>query len=178
MKWFWDANLAKIFEQIGSVPPMVNNFFFKRIALAVRTDNNFLKRISQAVRRDDNFFQTDSPSHSNGWHFFGTDTHAVQTDNNFFQIDSPSCSNGWQFFLKGYPGPFKRIPNPFKKGNTFFKHRVPVLRGTQRQFSKNVCLEDNLRSRIFGAFVVKFLACLSLDFETSKKWYNTCPLFF
>ena len=35
-------------------------------------------------------------------------------------------------------------------------------RGTQRQFSENICLEDDLRSRIFGTFVVKFLACLPL----------------
>ena len=34
------------------------------------------------------------------------------------------------------------------------------LRGTQRQFSENNCSEDDLRSRIFGTFVVKFLACL------------------
>ena len=37
-----------------------------------------------------------------------------------------------------------------------------VVRGTQRQFSENICLEDDLRSRIFGTFVVKFLACLRL----------------
>ena len=36
------------------------------------------------------------------------------------------------------------------------------IRGTQRQFSKNICSEDDLRSRIFGTFVVKFLACLPL----------------
>ena len=35
-------------------------------------------------------------------------------------------------------------------------------RSTQRQFSENVCSEDDLRSRIFGTFVVKFLACLLL----------------
>ena len=29
-------------------------------------------------------------------------------------------------------------------------------------FRKNICSEDDLRSRIFGAFVVKFLACLPL----------------
>ena len=33
------------------------------------------------------------------------------------------------------------------------RHR---LRGTQRQFLENVCSEDELRARIFGAFVVKF----------------------
>ena len=33
-------------------------------------------------------------------------------------------------------------------------------RGTQRQFLENICSEDGLRSRIFGTFVVKFLACL------------------
>ena len=36
------------------------------------------------------------------------------------------------------------------------------LRGTQRQFLENICLENNLRSRILGTFVVKFLACLPL----------------
>ena len=29
-------------------------------------------------------------------------------------------------------------------------------------FRENICSEDDLRSRIFGAFVVKFLACLPL----------------
>ena len=29
-------------------------------------------------------------------------------------------------------------------------------------FGKNICSEDDLRSRIFGTFVVKFLACLPL----------------
>ena len=29
-------------------------------------------------------------------------------------------------------------------------------------FSENICSEDDLRSRIFGTFVVKFLACLPL----------------
>ena len=36
------------------------------------------------------------------------------------------------------------------------------FRGTQRQFLENICSEDDLRSRIFGTFVVKFLACLRL----------------
>ena len=35
-----------------------------------------------------------------------------------------------------------------------------LIRGTQRQFSENMCSEDDLRSRIFGTFVVKFF-CLS-----------------
>ena len=35
-------------------------------------------------------------------------------------------------------------------------------RGTQRQFLENICSEDDLRSRIFGTFVAKFLACLPL----------------
>ena len=33
------------------------------------------------------------------------------------------------------------------------------FRGTQRQFSENICSEDDLRSRIFA---VKFLVCLPL----------------
>ena len=35
-----------------------------------------------------------------------------------------------------------------------------LLQGTQRQFSENICSEDDLRPRIFETFaVVKFLAC-------------------
>ena len=38
-----------------------------------------------------------------------------------------------------------------------------VLTGAPNgNFRENICLEDDLRSRIFGAFVVKFLACLPL----------------
>ena len=37
-----------------------------------------------------------------------------------------------------------------------------ITKGTQRQFSENICSEDDLRSRIFGTFVVKFLAFLPL----------------
>ena len=35
-------------------------------------------------------------------------------------------------------------------------------RDTQRQFSENISSEDDLRSRIFGTFAVKFPACLPL----------------
>ena len=48
--------------------------------------------------------------------------------------------------------------------------RRELYRGTQRQFSENICSEDDLRSRIFGTFVVKFLACLPLlGFSNSPK---------
>ena len=40
--------------------------------------------------------------------------------------------------------------------------RVHIISGTQRQFSENICTEDDLRSRIFGAFIVKFITCLPL----------------
>ena len=44
------------------------------------------------------------------------------------------------------------------------------IRGTQRQFSEIICSEDDLRSRIFGSFSVKFLACLLLlGFWNIKK---------
>ena len=39
---------------------------------------------------------------------------------------------------------------------------VTFNRGTQRQFSENICSEDDLRSRIFGTFVLNFFACLPL----------------
>ena len=48
-------------------------------------------------------------------------------------------------------------------GISFEKSRHwKMFRGTQRQFSENICSEDDSRSRIFGTFVVKFLACLPL----------------
>ena len=40
--------------------------------------------------------------------------------------------------------------------------RPNSLKGTQRQFSENICSEDGLRPRIFGTFFVKLLACLPL----------------
>jgi len=40
--------------------------------------------------------------------------------------------------------------------------RWPLYRGTQRQFLEDICAEDDLRSRIFGTFAVKFLPCLPL----------------
>ena len=39
---------------------------------------------------------------------------------------------------------------------------MSTIRGTQRKLLENICSEDDLRSRIFGTFVVKFLACLPL----------------
>ena len=50
-------------------------------------------------------------------------------------------------------------------GSVYKTYKTVVLfkvRGTQRQFSENICSEDDLRSRIFGTFVVRFLACLPL----------------
>ena len=39
---------------------------------------------------------------------------------------------------------------------------LSLSRSIQRQFSENICSEDDLRCRIFGTFFVKFLACLPL----------------
>ena len=46
--------------------------------------------------------------------------------------------------------------------DSFIVIDFPLFRGTQRQFSENICSEDDLRSRIFGTFLVKLLACLPL----------------
>ena len=54
-------------------------------------------------------------------------------------------------------GSFVRSQSIQKENKRTF--RTQINRGTQRQFSENICSEDDLRSRIFGAFVVKFLAC-------------------
>ena len=49
---------------------------------------------------------------------------------------------------------------------TYFRHlerpSLTTVMGTQSQFAENICSKDNLRSRIFGTFVVKFLARLPL----------------
>ena len=55
--------------------------------------------------------------------------------------------------------------SPFSHLTTTKRHNGtvrPIIRVTQRQFLKNICSEDDLRSRIFGIFVVKLLACLAL----------------
>ena len=62
------------------------------------------------------------------------------------------------------------LPTLLRKTDTTVKkqlsvgHQVPdkTSGGTQRQFSENIRSEDGRRSRIFGTFTVKFLACLPL----------------
>ena len=49
-----------------------------------------------------------------------------------------------------------------REGETMDWLQALYFRGTQGQFSENICSEDDLRARIFGTFVVKFLACLLL----------------
>ena len=52
-------------------------------------------------------------------------------------------------------------PNYHAQTGKFEFHETNV-RDTQRQFLENICSEDDFRSRIFGTFVVRFLACLPL----------------
>ena len=69
--------------------------------------------------------------------------------------------------LKGYCPLANRMQDQVEEGNSrgfncsalqdvkdFF------IRATRRQFSEDICSEDDLRSRIFGTLVVKCLACL------------------
>ena len=58
--------------------------------------------------------------------------------------------------------PKKAVPPKAKFPLELKVGRFSYYRGTQRQFSENICSEDDLSSRIFGTFVVKFLACLTL----------------
>ena len=60
--------------------------------------------------------------------------------------------------------PEKVLQTDFSRDLSLQNNTSPrwLLRGTQRQFSENICSEDDLRSRIFGTFVVKFFACLPL----------------
>ena len=57
----------------------------------------------------------------------------------------------------------KQIPvkNSFLKQHLMNPTQCTLFtESTQRQFSENICSEDDLRSKIFGTFFVKFLACL------------------
>ena len=61
-------------------------------------------------------------------------------------------------------------PIPASCGLYMFFVPSGKARGTQSQFSENICSEDDFRSRSFGTFVVKFLACLPLlGFSHTKK---------
>jgi len=47
--------------------------------------------------------------------------------------------------------------------NNNFKYMYYLMSGAPNgNFRENICSEDDLRTRIFGTFVVKFLACLPL----------------
>ena len=65
--------------------------------------------------------------------------------NDFFTYQSPKLQRSRPECLEGYN---------FWSGD---KTGAP-----NDNFRKNICSEDDLRSRIFGTFVVKFLACLPL----------------
>ena len=47
-------------------------------------------------------------------------------------------------------------------GNEDVKKAIGLSGAPNDNFWENICSEDDLRSRIFGTFVVKFLACLPL----------------
>ena len=44
----------------------------------------------------------------------------------------------------------------------FVMYAVRTTGAPNGNFRENICLEDDLRTRIFGTFVVKFFACLPL----------------
>ena len=58
-------------------------------------------------------------------------------------------------------------------GFELYSRWVPLVHLTgapNDNFRKNICSEDDLRSRIFETFVVKFLACLPLlGFSNMQK---------
>ena len=55
------------------------------------------------------------------------------------------------------PVPGRRTQKYFSWGQYYDSTGAP-----NGNFRENICSEDDLRSRIFGAFVVKFIACLPL----------------
>ena len=68
---------------------------------------------------------------------------------------------------------FRKFWFEIKWNRPFLFFQTGIFRGTQRQFSENICSEDDLRSRTFRTFVVKFIACRPLlGFKDLKKWCN------
>ena len=66
---------------------------------------------------------------------------------------------------ENYKNRKKDLEKIYSKSET--KQRTGAPNGN---FRENICSEDDLRSRIFGAFVVKFLACLPpLGFSNTYK---------
>ena len=62
--------------------------------------------------------------------------------------------------------------NAFTSYDTQLQNRLSILGRTQRQFSENICSEDDLRSRIFRNICCK-MPCLPASpriFEHLKKW--------
>ena len=93
------------------------------------------------------------------------------------------CSRGsissWHGSRKISKEWIKSMLTPIKCGYLIYifitSESLQDVRGTQQQSSENICSEDDLRSRIFGTFVLKFLACLPvLGFSNICKMYN-CP---
>ena len=52
---------------------------------------------------------------------------------------------------------------------SLFDQAFDTARGIQRQFSKNIYLEDDLRSRIFGTFKISCLLASPSNFEHLKN---------
>ena len=80
----------------------------------------------------------------------------------FFPSFSFSCPSIFIRLVLSVRDYFSLLRGHFTSVRTENHWGIKRIRGTQRQFSENICSEDDLRSRIFGTSVVKFLACLTL----------------
>ena len=63
--------------------------------------------------------------------------------------------------LLGFVLASKRVPRCKEEG-VLYKRIMDRSGAPNDNFRKNICSEDDLRSRIFGTFVLKLLACLPL----------------
>ena len=85
-------------------------------------------------------------------HFWHPETFIKRNDTNTAAFLKISNCNEHVFF--------NAIPSHMGKGLLTPRQFQCEYRGTQRQFSENICSEYDLRSRIFETIVVKFRACL------------------
>ena len=131
----------------------------------------FLSCLHHSVTREKSFFSRLRRSYLRpfGWHGrflpHARKTSGYQNDNIFWWEEENLCPNKRRQDKINY----KPINNSFKNKVHYYITQMRFYRGTQRQFSEYICSEDDLRSRIFGTFVVKFLACLLLQ-RFSNIW--------
>ena len=77
-------------------------------------------------------------------------------------LEAPSLASAGESLFQASQFVEKNRFRPRESERRTFSFSLRSTGAPNHNFRENICSEDDLRSRIFGAFVVKFLACLPL----------------